>query len=231
MKSDINNNGVSSQANVLVKIAYIVTFIVIMSSESYIVKGGGALITATFLMNSKILQVWSKLIAKLSPLLIGYIVIAMLSGNDLEYMLNVVGKNLCYAVYLVWLRETTTIDDYLSDMERFGQFFGNSYLGYKLKRGIYYLSYYIVNTLEIFNHFLENFHQLKQDGNKGLALFINIFVTTFINLKNIRYETDQKMNFIQYRDFNINANMFIVTLIAMVIGLQWLPDFIKILGY
>lgn len=215
------NNFFSFRYNIFIKILLIIMFIVVLNAKSLFIAGIAFIGILCFLLRGTIRRSWFKLVAKLSYVLIAFILLDLLFKHNMDATLMLVGKLLSYSVLLVWLKETTTIDSYLSDVYSTVFAFGNNLVTRKLDSFFHYFNFYVVATISLVSKFVEVYEKLLPNKTTFISLFMQVFVSTLIQVPVVRAETNNKLAVIKYRAFDWKANLFPLLIIILLAVLYW----------
>ena len=211
----------SFRMNIFVKLLLIIMFIVVLNAESLFIAGLAFVGVLGFLLRGSIRNSWMKLAAKLAIVLVLFIILDLIFKSDIEATLMLVGRLLCYTVLLVWLKETTTIDSYLSDVFSSVFAFGNNLIARKLDSFFHYLNFYVIATISLVGKFVEVYEELLPKKTAFMTLFMQVFVTTLLQVPVVKAETNNKLAVINYRAFDWKANLFPLFIITLLAVLYW----------
>lgn len=196
-------------------------FIVVLNAKSLFIAGIAFIGVLCFLLRGAIRRSWFKLVAKLSIVLIAFILLDLIFKSNMDATLMLVGKLLSYSVLLVWLKETTTIDSYLSDVYSTIFAFGNNLIARKLDSFFHYFNFYVVSTISLVSKFVEVYEELLPKRTNFLTLFMQVFVTTLLHVPAVKAEVNNKLAVVKYRAFDWKANLFPLIIIILLAVLYW----------
>ncbi len=211
----------SFRINIFIKILLIITFIMVINGESYFISGIALVGLLTLLLKGKIRNGWLKLVSKLSFVMIGYIALDFIFTNDIESALTFVGKLLCYLLLLVWLKESTSMKTYLSDVYSATFIFGVNLISRKVDSFFHYFNFYLIATMKLVNKFVESYDQLFPQRSSFINLFLQVFLNTMMRIPETKLETNAEMSVINYRNFDWKANIPIMVIILLLGFLYW----------
>lgn len=211
----------SFRINVFIKILLITAFITIINSNSYYLTGITIIGLLTLLLKGRVRNAWLKLVSKLSFVLIAYIVLDLIFTKDIESALTFVGKLLCYLLLLVWLKKSTSLESYLSDVYSLTFLFGINLISRKVDSFFHYFNFYLIATTKLVSKFAQGYEKLFPQRTSIINLFIQVFLNTMLRIPETKNETNAKMAVINYRPFDWKANLPILLLILVLAILYW----------
>lgn len=213
----------SFRVNIFIKVLLILAFIRVINAESYLIAGIALTALLTLLLKGKLRNSWLKLVSKLSYALIAYIALDFVLTNDIESALTFVGKLLSYLLLLVWLKESTTLKSYLSDVNAATFMFGANLVSRKLDSFFHYFNFYLIATMKLVSKFVESYDQLFPTRRSFISLFIQVFLNTMLRIPETKFETNAEISVINFRNFDWKTNLPIILLI-IILGFLSYPN-------
>lgn len=211
----------SFRINIFIKILLIIAFIMVINAESYYIAGVALACLLTLLLKGTIRNSWLKLVSKLSYILIAYIILDLIFTHDFESSLNFVGKLLCYLLLIVWLKESTSLESYLSDVYSATFVFGVNLISRKVDSFFHHFNFYLIATVKLVSKFVESYDKLFAHRSSFINLFMQVFLDTMMRIPETKLETNDQLRVINYRPFEWKANLPIILLIVVLGFLYW----------
>lgn len=211
----------SFQINMFIKIIFLLLIVLVINGKSLILAGITSLGVFSLLIKGNLRQSWLKILSKLSYFLIAYLVLDLIFTNDIESSLIFIGKLFTYLVLLVWIKESSSLESYLSDVYTLTFVFGIKPLAKKIDSFFHYFNFYLIATMKLIIKFGRNYNRLFPGRSSFVSLFIQVFLDTLMSIPIIKNETNEQLRIINYRPFNLRANSMIIIL-GLVLGFfQW----------
>lgn len=214
-------NTFSFKINIFVKLLLIISIILVINSESLYLAGATALGILLLLLKGSIRRSWLKIVAKLSYVLIAYLALDFIFTNDIESALKFVGKLLSYLILIVWLKDTTTLESYLSDVYSATFIFGVNLVSRKVDSFFHHFNFYLIATVKLASKFVENYDKLFPQRSSFINLFIQVFLNTMLRIPETKEETNSELRVINYRPFHWKANLVIIFILIVLAILYW----------
>jgi len=211
----------SFKINIFVKIILVIAFIMVINAESYLISGIALVGLLTLLIKGRIRNSWLKLVSKLSYVLIAYILLDFLFTHNIESTLTFVGKLLCYLLLIVWIKETTSLESYLSDVYSATFIFGVNLISRKVDTFFHYFNFYLIATVKLASKFVESYDKLFPQRTSFISLFLQVFIDTLMRIPETKFETNSQLSVINYRPFEWKVNLPIILLIILLGFLYW----------
>ena len=227
----MENNKIFHKLHILVKVLLVAVAVYSLRSGDHTVTIARGVVLFLLLFNDKIRATWVAVTTKVSAMLIVYLLFQFLFHMSLEESLTTVARLLLYILMIIWIKETTTLDSYVGDMDNVSSFLDKGQLGYKIKKGIYYINYYIVSTLISIENFSKNYSELSKQPGTIIQKITKVFLSTMMSQNEVRYKTDSILNTIKYRKFNwmVNILAMFFALIFVLINNPEVQEYAKVL--
>lgn len=211
----------SYRINFFIKLILIIFYIMVINAESYFVAGFAVVGLLTLLLKAKLRNSWLKLVSKIAYVLIAYVVLDLIFTADIESSLALIGKLLCYLLLLIWLKETTSFNSYLSDVYSTIFVFGVNLISRKLDSFFHYFNFYLIATSKLVSKFIQSYEEQFAQRSSFMNFFMQVFFTTMMRIPETKVEINEKMAVINYRPFDWKANLPIIGLIILLGFLYW----------
>lgn len=211
----------SFRIHIFIKLLFIITLIRVINAESYFIAGITLVGIFTLLLKGTIRNSWLKLVSKLSYVLIAYILLDFIFTNNIESALTFMGKLLSYLLLIVWLKDSTSLTSYLSDVYSTIFIFGVNFVSKKLDSFFHYFNFYLIATTKLASKFAKSYEELFPQRTSFFSLFLQVFINTMMRIPETKLETNAEMSVINYRAFNWKANLVIIGLIILLGVLYW----------
>ena len=211
----------SFRIHIFIKLLFIIALIRVINAESYFIAGITLVGIFTLLLKGTIRKSWLKLVSKLSYVLIAYIILDFIFTNNIESALSFMGKLLSYLLLIVWLKDSTSLTSYLSDVYSTIFIFGVNFVSKKLDSFFHYFNFYLIATTKLASKFAKSYEELFPQRTSFFSLFLQVFINTMMRIPETKLETNAEMSVINYRAFNWKANLVIIGLIILLGVLYW----------
>lgn len=211
----------SFRVNFFIKITLMILYIIVINSDSHYLAGITMFALLTLLCKGRIRNSWLKLVSKLAYVFIAYLILDLLFTNNIESSLTFIGKLLCYLLLLTWLKETTSLESYLSDVYSAIFIFGVNLISRKLDSFFHYFNFYLIATMKLVSKFVESYEELFAQRTSFINLFLQVFLNTMLKIPETKAESNAEMAVIHYRNFDWRANLPIIFLIIVLAFLNW----------
>ncbi len=215
MPTIVSQDTFSYKINVFIKIILIIFVILVINKESLYSSGITAFCLLLLLLKGSIRNAWLKILSKLAYLLIAYLVLDFLFTNDIQSSLTFVGKLISYLLLIVWLKDTSSLDSYLSDVYRATFIFGINKVSKRIDNFFHYFNFYLISTIKLVHKFIESYDKLFPHRTSFINLFIQVFLDTMLRIPETRQETNAQLSIINYRPFAWKSNLTIIILILL----------------
>jgi hypothetical protein len=160
MPSNLKQETFSFKINIFVKLLLIIFAIMVINKESLYVAGFVASGILLLLLKGSIRNSWLKILSKVSYMLIAYLVLDFIFTNDIESALKFVGKLLCYLLLIVWLKDSTNLQSYLSDVYSATFSLGVNRLSRKIDSFFHHFNFFLISTIKLVSKFIESYDKL-----------------------------------------------------------------------
>lgn len=211
----------SFKIHVFFKILLIIVSFIILNGDSLYLAGIVSLGLLTLLFKKIIRDSWLTLVSKLAYFLIAYILLDLIFSQNIESSLIFVGKLLCYLLLMVWLKESTSLESYLSDVYSLTFIFGVNLISRKIDTFFHYFNFYVIATIKLVGKFIQSYDSLFPNRTSFISLFLQVFLNTLLRVPETKLETNQQLAVINYRPFDLKANLPIIFLIILLGLLYW----------
>ncbi|MBI9031756.1 hypothetical protein JEZ13_07135 [bacterium] len=211
----------SFRIHVFFKIILIIFLIMIINGDSLYLAGFVSLGLLALLLKGRIRNSWLKLVSKLAYFLIAYILLDLIFSHNIQSALFFVGKLLNYLILMVWLKESTNLESYLSDVYSLTFVLGVNFISRKVDSFFHYLNFYVIATIKLVGKFVETYDSLFPKRTSFINLFLQVFLNTLLRVPETKLETNQQLALINYRPLHWKANLPIIFLIILLGFLYW----------
>lgn len=221
MPSNLKQETFSFKINIFVKLLLIIFAIMVINKESLYVAGFVASGILLLLLKGSIRNSWLKILSKVSYMLIAYLVLDFIFTNDIESALKFVGKLLCYLLLIVWLKDSTNLQSYLSDVYSATFSLGVNRLSRKIDSFFHHFNFFLISTIKLVSKFIESYDKLFPQRSSFLNLFIQVFLNTMLRVPETKNQTNEELRVINYRPFYWKENLIIIFMIIILGILYW----------
>jgi hypothetical protein len=221
MPSNLKQETFSFKINIFVKLLLIIFAIMVINKESLYVAGFVASGILLLLLKGSIRNSWLKILSKVSYMLIAYLVLDFIFTNDIESALKFVGKLLCYLLLIVWLKDSTNLQSYLSDVYSATFSLGVNRLSRKIDSFFHHFNFFLISTIKLVSKFIESYDKLFPQRSSFLNLFIQVFLNTMLRVPETKDQTNEELRVINYRPFYWKENLIIIFMIIILGILYW----------
>ncbi len=213
----LNKDSFSFRIHILIKLGFICFLIYSLSSNILSIQLGTSLIIASFLIKGEIRKNWLKVVSKASIMLITYLVFQFIFKQDLELALFTTARLILYIVLIVWLKNTTTIKSYLSDLDKALDTIRFAKLKSNIRKYLYVFNYFIISTILNVENFYKYFSHFSKDNIPLKNRIMQVLFKSMADQNYIKRETEETINIIYYRKFYWLENILVLLLIASII--------------